>query len=494
MAQNFLTLLAGKIMKLMKNKIGFFLVGMASSITTIAAIHLLGYRQKIDSVKENFGKPLQVTQVNYQHLKTPETGVDFTIAAEKTINAVVHIRTVETLKGQRYSYDPFRDFFFGNPFVPQRPVEGTGSGVIISEDGFIVTNNHVVEGASIIDVTLNNKKTYRAAIVGTDPSTDLALIKIEEKNLPFIRFANSDEVKVGEWVLAVGNPFNLNSTVTAGIISAKARRIDVIHKDLAIESFLQTDAAVNPGNSGGALVNVQGDLVGINAAIASNTGSYTGYSFAIPSNLVRKIVNDLAEFGRVQRAFLGVSLKDITNDLAREKDILDLNGVYVENLLAGGAAEDAGIRRGDIIRKINNIPVSSFSSLQEQIALFRPGDKIMVSISRGKETIEIPVTLKNKDNQTVLLRRNDDLLNLLGAQLEEFTNAYGNISGLKVVSLSTGKLKSVGVKLGFLITKVNGKNVRSKMELADVLSASEGSVYIEGIYPNGEKAYYAFGL
>ncbi|MCS6980048.1 MAG: Do family serine endopeptidase [Flavobacteriales bacterium] len=475
-------------------KIGVYvLIGIASSLTTLAAFKWLGKEKEgLEYRKDLVQAPLPAWQT--AHAAGPEVGVDFTTAAEKTVNAVVHIRTVETIKGTRYSYDPFRDFFFGNPFTPPRPAEGTGSGVIISEDGYIVTNNHVVDGASIIDVTLNNKKTYRATVVGTDPATDLALLKIDEKNLPIIRFANSDDVKVGEWVLAVGNPFNLNSTVTAGIISAKARKIDVIHKDLAIESFLQTDAAVNPGNSGGALVNVHGDLVGINAAIASNTGSYAGYSFAIPSNLVRKVVNDLAEFGRVQRAFLGVTLKDINSDLAREKSIEDLNGVYVENLVPGGAAETAGIRRGDIIRKVGNVPVSSFSALQEQIALYRPGDRVIITLTRDKEELEIPVVLKNKDNQTTLLRRTDDMLNLLGAQLEEFTNAYGNISGLRVVSLSSGKLKAVGIKPGFLITKVNGKNVRTKNDLADILASSDGSVYIEGIYPNGEKAYYAFGL
>ncbi|MCS6981780.1 MAG: Do family serine endopeptidase [Flavobacteriales bacterium] len=472
------------------------LVGVFSSLTTVLALRVSNLWDNQKEITPRAGlvsPPLPARAVAYDST-APETGIDFTTAAEKTVNAVVHIRTVETVRGTRYSYDPFRDFFFGNPFVQPQPIVGTGSGVIISEDGYIVTNNHVVDGASTIDVTLNNKKTFRASIVGTDPSTDLALLKIDAKGLPFIKFANSDEVKVGEWVLAVGNPFNLNSTVTAGIISAKARRIDIIHKDLAIESFLQTDAAVNPGNSGGALVNVHGELVGINTAIASNTGSYAGYSFAIPSNLVRKVVNDLAEFGRVQRAFLGVMLKDITHELAQEKNITDLNGVYVDNLVPGGAAEDAGIRRGDIIRKVGQVPVNSFSALQEQIALYRPGDRVIVTISRGDQTLEIPVILKNKDNQTTLLRRSDDLINLLGAQLEEFTNSYGNISGLRVVSLSSGKLKAVGVKPGFLITKVNGKPVRTINDLADILAASDGSVYIEGIYPNGEKAYYAFGI
>jgi Do/DeqQ family serine protease len=434
-----------------------------------------------------------VHQVNFTP-GNPESGVDFTTAAEKTVNAVVHIRTVEDVQNQRYAYDPFRDFFFGNPYAQRKPAEGSGSGVIISEDGYIVTNNHVVDGASKIEVTLNDKRKYTATVKGTDPLTDLALLKIEEKTLPFIQFANSDAVKVGEWVLAVGNPFNLTSTVTAGIVSAKARKIDVIHKDLAIESFIQTDAAVNPGNSGGALVNTYGDLIGINSAIASNTGSYTGYSFAIPSNLVKKVINDLAEFGRVQRAFLGIVIKDINSDLAKDKGITDLNGVYVDDVTEGGSAKDAGIKKGDIIRKINDAPVPNFTAFQEQVGLYRPGDKVQVQVDRGGEKITMTVTLKNKDGNTSLFKRNDEYMNLLGADFEEFTNSYGNVQGLRVTRIKTGKLKAVGVREGFLITKINNKSVRNKEEMVNAVSESDGSVYIEGIYPTGEKAYYAFGL
>jgi len=320
------------------------------------------------------------------------------------------------------------------------------------------------------------------------------LIQIEEKGLPFVQFANSDQVKVGEWVLAVGNPFNLNSTVTAGIVSAKTRKIDIIHKDLAIESFIQTDAAVNPGNSGGALVNTYGELVGINSAIASNTGSYTGYSFAIPSNLVRKVVNDLAEYGKVQRAFLGVTIRDINADFAKSKGIENLKGVYVDDITANGSAAEAGIKKGDVIRKVGEIEVHNFTGLQEQIGNYRPGDNVAITVQREKEVIVVPVKLKNKDGSTTLFKRNDELLNLMGANFEEFTNAYGNIQGLKVSKITNGKFKSVGIKEGFLVLKVNGKPVKTKDDLVNILSESDNSVYVEGVYPSGEKAYYAFGL
>lgn len=423
----------------------------------------------------------------------PEAGVNFTTAAELTINSVVHIKTIDYNK-RANSYDPFRDFFFGNPYQQRGPVEGMGSGVIISEDGYVVTNNHVIDKADKIEVTLNDKRSYTAKVIGTDPATDLALIQIEEKGLPFVQFANSDQVKVGEWVLAVGNPFNLNSTVTAGIVSAKTRKIDIIHKDLAIESFIQTDAAVNPGNSGGALVNTYGELVGINSAIASNTGSYTGYSFAIPSNLVRKVVNDLAEYGKVQRAFLGVTIRDINADFAKSKGIDNLKGVYVDDITLNGSAAEAGIKKGDVIRKVGDIEVHNFTGLQEQIGNYRPGDNVAITVQREKEVLTIPVKLKNKDGSTTLFKRNDELLNMMGANFEEFTNTYGNIQGLKVTKITSGKFKSVGIKEGFLVLKVNGKPVKTKDDLVSILSESDNSVYVEGVYPSGEKAYYAFGL
>lgn len=477
----------------MNKFLGFVFAGLIGGASSLAAYHIL-LRSESASNRNGIVQeaPVHLTSMPVSSM-SPEGAIDFTEAAEISVNAVVHIRTVSKAKNASMFRDPIQEFFFGVPgFRP--PIVGSGSGVIISSDGYIVTNNHVIDGADKVEVTLNNKFTYTADVVGRDPSTDLALIKIEAENLPYLQFANSDDVKVGEWVLAVGNPFNLNSTVTAGIVSAKTRRIDIIHKDLAIESFIQTDAAVNQGNSGGALVNTRGELVGINSAIASNTGSYTGYSFAIPSNLVKKVVNDLAEYGNVQRAFLGVIIKDLTPDLAKKTGLTDLNGVYVEEAIERGAAKEAGIKSGDIIKKVGDIPITGFNALQEQVALYRPGDRVNITIIRNGEEKVIPVLLKNKEGSVNLYKRNDEVMALLGADFEKFTNTYGNLQGLRVVNLKSGKLKAAGVKEGFLITKVNGQPVKDRSDLENILSQNPESVYIEGIYPNGQKAYYAFGL
>lgn len=329
--------------------------------------------------------------------------VDFTFAAEKSIHAVVHITTEYQQKSAVYDdffggfWDPWG--FFNNPGYQYKlaPVKASGSGVILSDDGYIVTNNHVVQGASSIEVTLNDKRTYDGKIIGTDQGTDLALIKIEEKNLPYLAYGNSDSVKVGEWVLAVGNPFNLTSTVTAGIISAKARNLNILGENSSIESFLQTDAVVNPGNSGGALVNTSGQLVGINAAIASNTGSYAGYSFAIPVNIVKKVVNDLLQYGEVQRAYLGVVFEEIDSKLAKEKGLTKVKGLYVTSVTQGGSADESGIKEGDIITKIGNSVVNTSSELQETIITHKPGDKVVVSFIRDGEEKEASITLKNKN-------------------------------------------------------------------------------------------------
>lgn len=476
----------------MKKFFGLALAGIIGGTTSLAAYQFIlkptDNQQQVGIVQT---VPTKFTN-NPMTGTPPEGSIDFTSAAEKSVNSVVHIQTVSKVQPASYR-DPVQEFFFGTPGSRQ-PIIGSGSGVIISEDGYIVTNNHVVEGADKVDVTLNDKYKYIADVIGTDPATDLALIKIDAKSLPFMQFANSDDVRVGEWVLAVGNPFNLNSTVTAGIVSAKTRRIDIIHKDLAVESFIQTDAAVNQGNSGGALVNTSGELIGINSAIASQTGSYTGYSFAIPSNLVKKVVNDLAEYGKVQRAFLGVVIKDLTPDLAKKMDVKDLNGVYVESTTNDGGAGAAGIKAGDIIRKVGEVSVSGFNALQEQVALYRPGDKVNITVNRGGQEQTFLVTLKNKEGNLNLYKRNDEAMHLLGADLENFSNSYGNLQGVKVLKLSTGKLKSAGIKEGFLITKVNGKPIKDKSDLEEILSTNEqGSIYVEGLYPNGQKAYYAFG-
>ncbi len=384
--------------------------------------------------------------------------------------------------------------------------QGSGSGVIISKDGYIVTNNHVVHGADKIDVILNDKRSYEAEIIGTDPQTDLALVKIKEKDLPILTYANSDQVKVGEWALAVGNPFNLTSTVTAGIISAKGRNINILENDpekgmFPIESFIQTDAAVNPGNSGGALVNTNGELIGINSAIASQTGSYSGYSFAIPVNIVKKVVADLIEFGTVQRAFIGVSIRDIDAKFAEEKEIKNLNGVYVNGLTDGGAGEDAGVKVGDVIIKIENNPVRNVAELQEQIGKYRPGDKVNVVVIRNSKEMGLAVTLKNKDgNLGVIKKENRSATTLasLGASFEtlskEEMRKLGIQNGLKISRLENGKLAAAGIKPGFIITSIDKKKITDISDIENILQTKAGGVLIEGVYPNGIRAYYGFGM
>lgn len=352
---------------------------------------------------------------------------DFTVAAELSIHAVVHVKTKTPIKQQQFGgfqNDPFFEYFFGRPQEQQsKPKEapmqeGVGSGVIISNDGYIVTNNHVVDGSSEIEVTLNDKRTFKAKLIGTDPSTDLALIKIEAEKLPVILFGNSDSLKVGEWVLAVGNPFNLTSTVTAGIVSAKARNINIINSQMKIESFIQTDAAVNPGNSGGALVNTRGELVGINTAIASQTGSYAGYAFAIPVSIVQKVVSDLRQYGVAQRAVLGVEIRDIDSQLAKDKKLKTLEGAYVNKVNDESAAKSGGVKEGDIINAVNGVQVKSSTELQEQIGRYRPGDKITITVIRDNSEDKLKVELKNRQGNTSVVSSQNST-EVLGATFKE---------------------------------------------------------------------------
>ena len=434
---------------------------------------------------------------------TPELGVNFEAAAEKTVHAVVHIKTF--FKEDSFMADPWHQFFFGDNGYRRNPQQqmSTGSGVIISDNGFICTNNHVINNAEKVEVTLNNNKTYTAEIIGKDPNTDLALLKIEETGLPYITYGNSDEVKVGQWALAVGNPFNLTSTVTAGIISAKGRNINALEANAGrgnypIESFIQTDAAVNPGNSGGALVNTAGELIGINSAIASNTGSYAGYSFAVPVNIVKKVMADLSEFGTVQRAFIGVSIREIDNKLAEEKNLTLYQGVYVAGLTEGGAADNAGIKEGDIITKIGDTKVNSSPELQEQVSKYRPGDKVNVTVVReGKEKV-LALMFKNKNNNTDLMKKEKmSVVKALGAVFEPISDEEMQrlriANGLKVKQLGQGKLANSGIKEGFIITSIDKKAVNDVEDLG-FLETKKGGVLIEGEYPNGVRAYYGFGL
>jgi len=421
--------------------------------------------------------------------------MDFTAAAESSVNAVVHVKTTAF---RQMEVNPLYEFFFGiTPESQSRPVMGFGSGVIISEDGYIVTNNHVIEGSDEVQVTMNDRREFKAELIGVDPTTDLALLKIDEKGLPKIKYGDSDNLQLGEWVLAVGNPYNLTSTVTAGIVSAKARNINILRNSFSIESFIQTDAAVNPGNSGGALVNTLGQLVGINTAIASRTGNYTGYSFAIPVSIVQKVVGDLMEFGEVQRALLGVTITNVTSELAKEEKLDDTKGVYVSGLSENGAAMDAGIKPGDVITSINGIKVNTVSELQEQISKYRPKDKVDVLLKRNGDLKQFDVVLRNMQGSTDIVRT-DEIIELLGARFEPVNTSdkqkLGITNGVRVIDLKPGKFMKVGIKKGFVVTSVNKKPVDSVKDISDILRGVDGGVIIEGVYNDGSKSYYAFGM
>ena len=447
------------------------------------------------------------------------TPTDFTYAAEQTINGVVSIKSFATPRSSRYSNDafsdPFFDFFFGNPYrrrqqqEPQQQPEqqqlGLGSGVIISADGYIVTNNHVIDGAERLEITLNDNRTFEAVIIGTDATTDLALIKIEAENLPVIPIGNSESLKVGEWVLAVGNPFGFTSTVTAGIVSAKARNISSITngRAMGIESFIQTDAAVNPGNSGGALVNTSGELVGINTAIYSQTGNYAGYSFAIPTTIVTKIVTDLKQYGTVQRAILGIGFNELTPKLAKEKNITVVNaGLYVGRVEERSAAMEAGIAEGDVIVAINGVETLNSGQLQEQMSKYRPGDKITVSYIRDNKKHTVNVTLRNNQGDTKVTKAKDMME--LGCAFKtvpaETLRQLQIRNGVQVSGLKDGKFKDAGIKEGFIIIDINNTRVSSQSDVEKIYDAIIKSdeydkvMFITGIYPTGKKVYYAVDI
>ncbi len=420
-----------------------------------------------------------------------QTLPNLTYAAENSVHAVVHIATQSVRTGEWSSGNPFLDEFFGLRRSEPQVRQGFGSGVILSNDGYIVTNNHVVEDAQNVKVILNDKREFEAKVIGTDPSTDLALLKIDAEDLPFLTYGNSEDLKLGEWVLAVGNPFNLTSTVTAGIVSARARNLGINQDTYSIESFIQTDAAVNPGNSGGALVNQQGKLVGINAAIASRTGSYTGYSFAIPVSIVKKVVADLKEFGEVQRALLGVNIGDVNAELANKLNLERVEGVYVGAVTENGAAKEAGIKAEDVIISVNGEKVKTSAELQEKVSQFRPGDDIKVTVLRDNKEKQFTVTLRNRHGDTQIVRDNTVIL---GA---EFESVDDNVkreldinSGIVVTSVKNGKLKDIGIKKGFIITAVNKKPIYEVNDFKREIGNARGGIFLEGVYPNGEYAYY----
>ncbi len=484
----------------MKRTFTYFLAALAGGILALTVHQNYLVQEPVATLPELTTSP-QAHYVNLPASAIMGEAPDFVKAAENTVDAVVHVTTETMVRNQ----DPFSQYFWGYRMPQPQPMRGAGSGVIISDDGYIVTNNHVVEGADKIQVHMNDRRMYEATVIGRDPSTDIALLKVNGKDLPTITFGNSDDVRVGEWVLAIGNPMNLTSTVTAGIVSAKARNINLLQFDpgkdvFPIESFIQTDAAVNPGNSGGALVNTSGQLVGINTAIASMTGQYAGYSFAVPVNIVNKVTGDLLEFGSVQRAYIGVSIRDLDQALARQIGLDPIRGVYVNGLTEGGAAKEAGIRAGDVIVKVANIAVNNVPQLQEQVGKFRPGDKVMVTILRDGEERMLNMVLRGKEGSTAVAMDKvvPNISKVLGAEMtsasSEDLKALGIANGVKITSIHGGKLRSVGIREGFILTKIDSEPVRKPEDVERILGNKKGGVLIEGIYPNGMKAYYGLGL
>ena len=486
--------------------LSFFVLVVAVSVATNVTTNLISRHHESSDFQNN---QLPVEYAKFAHA-TNAMETDFTVAAELSVHAVVHVKTKTPVRYRQmddFQDDPLFRYFFGVPKqgrskeLPMQ--EASGSGVIISNDGYIVTNNHVVDGASNIEVTLNDNRNFKAKVIGADPNTDIALIKIDATELPVIAFGNSDSLKVGEWVLAVGNPFNLTSTVTAGIVSAKARSINIINSQIPIESFIQTDAAVNPGNSGGALVNTRGQLVGINTAIASQTGTYAGYAFAVPVSIVQKVVADIRKYGVVQRAVLGIKIRNVTDSIAKAKNLKTMDGVYVYTVMPESAAKNAGIKAGDIINNVNGVPVQSASELQEQIGRYHPGDKITVTVLRDNKEQKLNVELKNsKGNTGIVSAESGD--EELGGTFKEISDKtkqdLGVDYGVEVKSLTKGKLADQGIKPGFIILKINNQPVKSASDIQDAYNDAmnngeqEKVLLIAGLYPKGKITYFAINL
>lgn len=483
-------------------KRNLFPVILTAALTSVATLFALKHFSKSNGVfGDNKTTQLPVNYVGYNAdnagFKAPP--IDFRNAAESSVKAVVHIKT--TINSRTLlARDPFAELFGDNYLRQYRTPEqmGSGSGVVISPDGYIVTNNHVVSGADVVTVTFNDRNTAQAKVIGSDPSTDLAVLKIEEENLPYMEFGNSDEVHLGEWVLAVGYPLSLDATVTAGIVSAKGRSLGLNAQKSrsAIESYIQTDAAVNPGNSGGPLVNTTGQLIGINSAIASPTGSYAGYSYAIPANIVKKATADIIQYGAVQRGFLGIEPRDFKN--ASKDEIVaykldETEGVFVANVSPTGGAKAAGIQKGDFITAVNNVKVSTIPQLNEQVSRYKPGDHVTVSFLRGSKTMTANVELKNSKGTTALVSEKSATTSSLGATFRALTNEeqrkLNTKNGVVVSDLNSGVLAQANVRKGFIITGVNGNPVQEAADVEKALSGN-GIIQLEGFYPDRNGMYY----
>ncbi|RMG23551.1 MAG: PDZ domain-containing protein [Bacteroidetes bacterium] len=480
----------------MKKLIPYGAVSLIMSCITLAIYHFSGIGRQVVSVETEPAVPtVQARQLTYE-LPESNDPPDFRLSARRAMPAVVHIVAAQTRVQQAYAYDPFYELFGLRPRQQNRQSISSGSGVIISAEGYIVTNNHVVQGADQLEVTLFDNRTFPATLIGTDPSTDLGLIKIEADNLAAIDFTNSDEVEVGQWVLAVGNPFNLASTATAGIVSAIGRDLEIIKDRMAIESFIQTDAAVNPGNSGGALVNLEGKLVGINTAIASPTGAYAGYAFAVPANIVSKVVEDLRLYGQVQRGFLGLhAYESLNNVLAKELGLDITEGVLVEQLYVDGAAKKAGIQAGDVIVSIDGKPVKNEAKLREMEGRFRPGDEVTVTVNRNGKLKSFKLKLTNQYGTTELLgNTRNQILSELGIEVSPlpagFLQKYGMEAGIYVSDILPGKIsRDTRMRKGFIILRVDGRKVTSEEQLTNYLASARGVVEFEGFYENDRYIY-----
>ncbi len=459
----------------MKKIVSLILASVIGGSLTLGAYLVFFDRSGENQSIKNYDLPV-VVPINYNQNETLSGNLDFTDIAEKTVHAVVHVKNVSTAQT-----NPLYEFFYGQSEQQGQMIVGTGSGVIISPDGYIITNNHVITGAKKIEVTLNNKTTYNAEIIGVDKSTDIALVKINASNLPFLAFGDSNNLRVGEWVLAVGNPYNLTSTVTAGIVSAKARNINISGNSNIIESFIQTDAAVNPGNSGGALVNTRGELIGINTAISSQTGSYVGYSFAVPSNISKKVIEDILEYGNVQRAYLGINFDDLNSEKAEKYGVSSSQGVIITRAIEQGAAYEAGLRDFDVIVKIDNVAINKFSDLQGFLGSKRPGDLINVTVIRNEENINFDVKLKNQFGKLVF--GESDYSRYYFGELNEISQKDAdkhNINyGVKIVNLTNNSLKQkYGLKNGDYILAVEDQKVKNEKDVEKLLRTYQNKEYI----------------
>ncbi|MFT4740871.1 MAG: serine protease Do [Marivirga sp.] len=474
----------------MKNNLRTILIGFLGGLVGAIAVNL--YSDKPADNQLTYQNELPSSFTSYKEPRTGMTSlpeVNFVEASRKSKESVVYIKTVS----EKYGRTSWLEYWLGGGNGMQQM--GSGSGVIFKENGYILTNNHVIENADKIEVVIN-KRVYEAALVGKDPSTDLAILKIEATKLPAIAIGSSKNLEVGEWVLAVGNPFNLNSTVTAGIVSAKGRELNILKSNFPIESFIQTDAAINPGNSGGALVNAAGELVGINTAILSQTGSYAGYGFAVPIDIAKKIANDIISYGAVQKAFLGAEVTALSPEMGEKLETANLDGVVVSYLQQNGAAEKVSIEKGDIIRSINGEQITSHADFDEKLSIRSPGDKLYLTIERKNKTIEKELMLMNSENTTALIKREVFFSNSLGVEFEAVPLVERTLlnvkSGVRVVEVKNGFFSRLNIEEGFVITAVNGESVSDPKMLAGLLEQIKGKVVIQGINKRGLKGYYSF--